>query len=122
MPKCDFNEVALQLYWNRTSAWVFSWKCAAYFQNKNKFLVTISIISSDMACPSWILAIFMPVDRWAVAYSSNIWPLKDSKLVHNWHIEDYVVSHLKLMLTILNVSNNKHWSIVWHCTKNEVFP
>ena len=21
MPKCDFNKVALQLYWNRTSAW-----------------------------------------------------------------------------------------------------
>ena len=24
MAKCDFNKVALQLYWNRTSAWVFS--------------------------------------------------------------------------------------------------
>ena len=24
MPKNDFNKVALQLYWNRTSAWVFS--------------------------------------------------------------------------------------------------
>ena len=23
MPKCDFNKVTLQLYWNRTSAWVF---------------------------------------------------------------------------------------------------
>ena len=33
MPKCDFNKVALQLYWNRTSAWVFSCKFAAYFQN-----------------------------------------------------------------------------------------
>ena len=33
MPKCDFNKVALRLYWNRTSAWVFSCKFAAYFQN-----------------------------------------------------------------------------------------
>ena len=33
MPKCDFNKIALQLYWNHTSAWVFSWKFAAYFQN-----------------------------------------------------------------------------------------
>ena len=33
MPKCDFNKVALQLYWNHTSAWVFSGKFAAYFQN-----------------------------------------------------------------------------------------
>ena len=33
MPKCDFNKVTLQLYWNRTLAWVFSCKYAAYFQN-----------------------------------------------------------------------------------------
>ena len=33
MPKCDFNKVALQLYWNHTLAWVFSCKSAAYFQN-----------------------------------------------------------------------------------------
>ena len=33
MPKCDFNKVALQIYWNHTSAWVFSCKFAAYFQN-----------------------------------------------------------------------------------------
>ena len=33
MPKCDFNKVALQLYWNRNSAWVFSSKSAVYFQN-----------------------------------------------------------------------------------------
>ena len=31
--KCDFNKVALQLYWNRTSAWVFSCKFTAYFKN-----------------------------------------------------------------------------------------
>ena len=33
MSKCDFNKVALQLYWNHTLAWVFSYKFAAYFQN-----------------------------------------------------------------------------------------
>ena len=33
MPNCDFNKVALQLYWNHMSAWVFSCKFAAYFQN-----------------------------------------------------------------------------------------
>ena len=33
MPKSDFNKVALQLYWNHTSAWVFFCKFAAYFQN-----------------------------------------------------------------------------------------
>ena len=33
MPKCDFNKVAKQRYWNHTSAWVFSCKFATYFQN-----------------------------------------------------------------------------------------
>ena len=33
MPKRDFNKVAKQLYWNQTSASVFSCKFAAYFQN-----------------------------------------------------------------------------------------
>ena len=33
MPKCAFNKVALQLYWNHTLTWVFSCKFAAYFQN-----------------------------------------------------------------------------------------
>ena len=33
MTECDFNKVALQHYWNHTSAWVFSCKFAAYFHN-----------------------------------------------------------------------------------------
>ena len=32
-PRRDFNEVALQLYWNHTSVCVFCCKFAAYFQN-----------------------------------------------------------------------------------------
>ena len=32
MPKCDFNKVAWQLYWNHTSVWV-SCKFAVNFQN-----------------------------------------------------------------------------------------
>ena len=31
-PKCNFNKVAKQLYWNRTSTWRFSCKFAAYFE------------------------------------------------------------------------------------------
>ena len=33
MPKCDFNKVALQLYRNRTSAWMFFSKFPACLQN-----------------------------------------------------------------------------------------
>ena len=33
IPKCDFNKVAKQLYWNCTLAWMFSRKLAVYSQN-----------------------------------------------------------------------------------------
>ena len=33
MPKCKFNKLAMQFYWNRTSTLMFSMKFAAYFQN-----------------------------------------------------------------------------------------
>ena len=33
MPQWDFNTIAFKLYWNRTSAWLFSCNFAAYFQN-----------------------------------------------------------------------------------------
>ena len=39
MPKCDFNTVAKQLTWNRTSAWVFSWRFVALF-SEHLFLRT----------------------------------------------------------------------------------
>ena len=46
MPKCDFNKVAKQLYWNHTSAWVFSCKFAAYFQNTYHILYISKFITS----------------------------------------------------------------------------
>ena len=33
IPKCDFNKIAKQLYWNGNLAGVFCYKFAAYFQN-----------------------------------------------------------------------------------------
>ena len=33
MQKYDFNKFVLQFHWHHTLAWVFSSKCAAYFQN-----------------------------------------------------------------------------------------
>ena len=33
IPKYDFTKVVKQLYWNHTSAWVFSCKFNAYFQS-----------------------------------------------------------------------------------------
>ena len=42
MVKCDFIKVVLQLYWNHTSAWVFSCKFAAFF-SEHLLLWAISI-------------------------------------------------------------------------------
>ena len=48
MPKCNFSKVAKQLYWNRTSAWVFSWTAASeriyckYLQHLIKDLWSVS--------------------------------------------------------------------------------
>ena len=47
-PKCDFNKVALQLYWNFTSAWVFSYKFAAYFQNTSGRLLLWDVCYSKI--------------------------------------------------------------------------
>ena len=61
MPKCNFNKVAKQLYWNHTSAWVFSCNFATYFQNTfpwEHFWVTASLlyqhILSDIMDENWI--------------------------------------------------------------------
>ena len=50
MSKCDFNKVAKQLYWNHTSAWVFSCKFAAYLQStfsKEHLWVVASVLISN---------------------------------------------------------------------------
>ena len=49
MQMCDFNKFALQLYWNRNSAWVFSYKFVAYFQNtfSEEHLWTAASVHSD---------------------------------------------------------------------------
>ena len=43
MPKCNFNKVGDQLYPNHTSAWVFSCKFAAYFENTFLFIISLKL-------------------------------------------------------------------------------
>ena len=43
MPKCDFNELAKQLYFNHISAWVFSSKFAAYFHRAYSSCFAIAV-------------------------------------------------------------------------------
>ena len=56
MPKCNCNEVALQLYWNHISSWVFSCKLAAYFQNtiSEEHLWRISYKKTDKPDHKWL--------------------------------------------------------------------
>ena len=56
MPKCDFNKIALQLYWNHASAWVLSCKFVAYFQNTFS-QEHVWTAASDTCCVTWYYAI-----------------------------------------------------------------
>ena len=58
MPKCDFNKVAKQLCWNCTSAWVFSYKFAAYFQNtfsQEHLWLAASVICESKSTETFLL-------------------------------------------------------------------
>ena len=51
MPKCDFKKVGKQLYWNRTSAWMFSCNFAAYFQTVfSKEQIWVAASKAIIAC------------------------------------------------------------------------
>ena len=56
MPKCDFIRVAKQLYGNYTSAWIFSFKFAAYsqdiFSQEHLLLITVYSTKKDETCKS----------------------------------------------------------------------
>ena len=51
--KLDFNKVAKQLYWNRTSAWMFFFKFAIYFQKTSGWLLL-----KVHELPRWLLSFF----------------------------------------------------------------
>ena len=83
IPKCDFNKVALQLYWNHISAWVLSCRFAAYFQN------TFSLEHLWRAAFACIFG--------AVIISSFRWKLLVVKTTRrHWHL-------LGLLLLTLNI-------------------
>ena len=59
MPKCNFNKVAKQIYWNRTLIWVSSCKFSAYFQN---IFSKEHLWSADSALTIWCLNEKKPVE------------------------------------------------------------
>ena len=54
IPKCDFNEIALQLYWNHGSALVFSCKFAAFFKST---CIPRNTSGELLKKPKWIIMI-----------------------------------------------------------------
>ena len=87
IPKCDFNKVASQLYWNRILAWLFSCKFAANFQNtfpKNtsgRLLPNSFVAFYDLFCEK-VIKIFEQLKPFKVinwqsefAFWSYFWPL-----------------------------------------------
>ena len=87
IPKCDFNKVASQLYWNRILAWLFSCKFAAHFQNtfpKNtsgRLLPNSFVVFYDLFCEK-VIKIFEQLKPFKVinwqsefAFWSYFWPL-----------------------------------------------
>ena len=74
MLKCDFNKVAKQLYWNRTSAWVFSCKFAAYFQNTfSQEHLWVAAFEWNVFKSKGLHLIHLKIDElWYIANSSNV--------------------------------------------------
>ena len=96
MPKCNFNKVAKQLYWNHTSAWVFSCKFAAYFQN------TFSqehLWTADSTNCSQIKLVIYQFAFCCFFFWSNGWLFKRSIL-----ISLFVVNFRKVLKHFLNLN------------------
>ena len=87
--KCDFNKIAKQLYWNHTSAWVFSCKFAAYFENifsyenlwatASEYFSTKGFLKTTLSHISWVL-------NWSGTESNTKWQFQ--QLYHTF-IESY---------------------------------
>ena len=78
MPKCDFDKAAQRLYWNHTSAWVFSCNFAAYFQNsffKEHLLVAASVFLRTM------MKLSKMKNCWYCIFKSVL--IKD-RILHHW--------------------------------------
>ena len=90
MPMWDFNKVALQLYWNRKLAWVFSCKFAAYFQNtffQEHLLVAAYVLWFSGTRARKTLGHLATQALEAVGHSKGTWTLKG-------HLGTQAIEHL----------------------------
>ena len=94
MPKCDFNKVAKQLYWNRISALVFSCKFTAYFQNifSQEYLWTAASVSFiDLV---WLLLFQWQAKTYVLIKGTSIY-------FRNFNFLFLLVGNLKILLGLV---------------------
>ena len=113
MLKCEINKVAKQLYWNHTSAWEFSCKFAAYFQNifSWKHLWVAASVARIFANAYLTLGYFKDERVWIRSLFPPHFSRKSSLLFVNRKIAILceVKEHEKLMENeILKKSTKKH--------------
>ena len=92
MPKCDFNKVASQLYWNHISAWLFSCKFAAYFQN---------VFSSEHLWSAASGSISWRLKQWKKKSCKQPFPIFDKSSLFNFCIFLYTLYILSSVYIIL---------------------
>ena len=75
MSECDFNKVALQLYWNRTSVWVFSCN-----------LLNIFRTSFPKNTPGWLLLL--------IVTGSSVNDRELLQVIRLWFTNRSVIAHI----------------------------
>ena len=99
MPKWNFNRGAEQLYWNHNSAWVFSSRLAAYFQNS--FFQEHLWTADSTDCSKIKLAIYQ-FAFCCFIYWGNGWLFKRSILTSL-----FVVNFRKVLKHFLNLNSDE---------------
>ena len=86
MLKCDFNKVALQLYWNHSSAWVFSCKFAAF----EHFFIRIPLEGCFWICNALVMIMELILLKPALSsLSQNV------SVIKHWSMDKYSLKHLR---------------------------
>ena len=117
MPKCNVSKVALQLYWNCTSAWVFSCKFASYFQNTfslehlwtaaSVMMIILWFGNSLINFFGWIIFKFLSIYPHARLKKFSYWKYKENtkKIVANLISLSYWIISLSCILQKQTISN-----------------
>ena len=96
MPKCDFNKVALQVYWNHTSTWVSPVNLLHIFStfSQEHFWVNASVLILET---TWLLYNFS-TKRWR----KKMWFKNQVMIFINLLVGKYLIMSNEIDLTLYN--------------------